>query len=293
MNNQQYIAGVDGGGTKCKAVVFDENGEPAGEGISGPANVARIGKEALPAIIRSVLLALQNAGVAVNENDAAVLAKCHVSAGLAGATVKEAAELLNQWQHPFASFRFTSDLHTALVGAHGGENGAVLVAGTGSCAAALCGNDYIQYGGHGFNIGDKGSGAWFGREAVRHTLEALDGVLPVSLLSETVCAHFSADTTREFVNKLNYAQPAEFAGAAGLVFDCAANGDVYASDIVRSGTDYLSSIARLAMEKSQGKLVLAGGLAGTIRPFLPEDIRAKIIEAKYGPEWGAVHVHQD
>ena len=83
------------------------------------------------------------------------------------------------------------------------------------------------------------------------------------------------------------------AGAAGLVFDCAAKGDVYASDIVRSGTDYLSSIARIAMEKSQGKLVLAGGLAGTIRPFLPEDIRAKIIEARYGPEWGAVHVRQD
>ncbi len=291
MNRQQNLKiGIDGGGTKCRAVIFDDRGAEIGAGIAGPANVARIGIRALSAIEQSVVLALVDAGLTESSaNPEAWLAKCEVSAGLAGATVAESVRLLENWQHPFASFRFTSDLHAALVGAHSGRNGAVLVMGTGSCSAALVREECVQFGGHGFVIGDKGSGAWYGLEAVRYTLEALDGVVAESVLSARICEHFGVADTTGLVDLLNDAPSSKFASAAGVVFSSAADQDEVALSIVETGAAYLSAIAERALQSGGGGIALVGGLAEVVQPFLSEKVRAAARPAEKGAEWGAVH----
>ncbi|MBU3023972.1 BadF/BadG/BcrA/BcrD ATPase family protein [Aestuariibacter sp. A3R04] len=280
----QFNVGVDGGGTKCRAEIFDNKGSALGAGIGGPANVARVGEKATGSIVDAVTRAIEDAGLAGR----VLLSQCRVSAGLAGATVEAARQMLDQWRHPFATFSFITDLHAAVVGAHGGKKGAVMVVGTGSCTASYAHDKVQQYGGHGFTLGDKGSGAWLGCEAVKATLEALDGVAPSSALTQAVCEFYDAYSTGEFVNKLNNGLPAEFARVAPLVFEFATRQDPIAGDLVHRAASYLSAIAERALSDCEGNLVLIGGLSELVRPYLNARVQRAIVPAQFGPEWGAV-----
>ena len=77
---------------------------------------------------------------------------------------------LKEIVHPFASVRFISDGLAACLGAHGGADGAVVVAGTGSIGVGLIGGRELRFGGYGFPISDEGSGADIGLQAIRLAL---------------------------------------------------------------------------------------------------------------------------
>ncbi|MBT0586788.1 BadF/BadG/BcrA/BcrD ATPase family protein [Alteromonas oceanisediminis] len=282
-DQQPYYVGIDGGGTKCRAVMFNHKQQVVGTGLAGPANVARYGIRALHAMVDAVHDAIQNsdAGSSLHCED------LHVSAGLAGANLSEARLQLNEWRHPFKCFSFTSDLHTALLGAHAGADGAVLIVGTGSCAAALKDETLTQIGGHGFLLGDKGSGAWLGKQALTLTLETLDKAAPLNVLSEQVCKRFATHSPLALVERFNSAMPSTFAQLAPLVLQCAIDGDPQALKIVRDGADYLSTIAQEAISQSDGDLVLVGGVAQPISRWLSSSVRERIVAARKGPEWGA------
>lgn len=286
--NTYYYVGVDGGGTKCRAEVFNAEGECLGAGVAGPANVARASEVARQSIVNAVTAALSDAGLDAPE----VLSHTAVGAGLAGANLPSAAGALRDWQHPFAAFAFTSDLHAAMLGAHSGHNGAVLVCGTGSCAASLVDGGLRQYGGHGFVLGDKGSGAWMGRQAAMHTLEAIDGIAQRTELADKVCDHFACDTPLAFVDRLNAAPPADFGELSPIILSLAEAGDAQAKRIVTDGAAYLSSIAERALNDCNGKLVLVGGVAGYITPWLSQAVQNAIVPAQHGPEWGAFYFQQ-
>ncbi len=287
-SSNYFYVGVDGGGTKCRAEAYNAKGEVIGAGVAGPANVARAADIARQSIVNAVAAALADAGLAAPEQ----LRKTAVGAGLAGANLPSASDALNNWQHPFAAFSFTSDLHAAMLGAHGGSDGAVLVVGTGSCAAALTGGKLQQFGGHGFTLGDKGSGAWMGRQAVVHTLEVLDGVQEGSALAKAVCDHYQCHTPLALVDRLNQAPPAHFGQLSPVLLQLAGDGDAAATQIIESGAQYLTAIARKAIALSGNKLVLVGGVAGSITPWLADDVQQAIVHAQHGPEWGAFYYQQ-
>ena len=138
-------------------------------------------------------------------------------------------------------------------------------------------------------LGDKGSGAWMGRSAVVHTLEALDGVAEAGALAEAVCRHYDCHSATEIVDKLNNAPPAWFGQLAPVIFSLADTQDADATAIIQHGADYLSVIAQKAVATSQGSLVMVGGVADAIVPFLSQAVQQVIVPAANGPEWGAVH----
>ena len=63
----------------------------------------------------------------------------------------------------------------------------VLMAGTGSIAVGRSKNGCVITGGWGINIGDGGSGYDIGLQAIRMALEELDGIEPLSPLTEFLC----------------------------------------------------------------------------------------------------------
>lgn len=282
-----FYAGVDGGGTKCRAELYDLNGNLLAAGVAGAANIARNGEVARQSILDSVSAALAQANL-----PAATLQQTLVCGGFAGANLPSASNALKQWQHPFHSFHFTSDLHTALYGAHDGANGAVLVIGTGSCAAALKDGELAQYGGHGFLLGDKGSGAWLGKQAVIHTLEAIDAIQPKGALAAAVCQHYQAHSATDLVDKLNQANPGVFGELCPIILELANQQEPTATALIQQGSAYLSAIARKAIAQSAGNLVLAGGVAQALQHKLDEDVQASITDSKHGPEWGAIMLYQ-
>ncbi|WP_371196011.1 BadF/BadG/BcrA/BcrD ATPase family protein [Glaciecola sp. SC05] len=276
--------GIDGGGTKCRAVVFDREYNQLSTAVAGPANVAKYGKLAYDEMLAAVREALHRLNLEIESEQH----RLFVGAGLAGVNVPSAARALQQWQHPFARFDFTSDIHAALLGAHNGNDGAVLIAGTGSCAAGLKGNAVKQFGGHGFALGDKGSGAWLGKTALAKTLESLDGVILASDFTRDLQQHLSIRSANDIVDVYNQAPPSAFAELAPLVIAAARDRDPIALPIVVEGAVYLSNIASRALIYSGNKLALVGGVIEGILPWLDENLNPSTASAHHGPEHGAV-----
>jgi hypothetical protein len=111
------------------------------------------------------------------ENCAAVCGG-FASAGAGGGFYE--AELRRLW--PRANVRVMTDAELAWLGATGGGDGIVIIAGTGSIAWGGCGGKRARAGGQGPGH-DPGSGDWIGREAVAAGLVAApqDGNFPALL----------------------------------------------------------------------------------------------------------------
>ncbi len=167
MVNQPLFLGIDGGGTICSARIMDADGRVLGEGRAGSANT-RLGIErAFGEITAATVRALAEAG-----RDESHLSRLHAGAGLAGLTLESDMEEVARYPHPFASLTASTDAYVACLGAHGGQNGGILVLGTGSCGCAITDEGTVTVGGWGFNLSDHGSGAHVGLEAVRRALLA-------------------------------------------------------------------------------------------------------------------------
>ena len=96
--------GIDGGGTRCRALIEDESGKVLGAAASGPATT-RIGVEkAWRSIMEATEAAAAQAGLARDD-----FARMHAGIGLAGVGRRGAKGALNEIAHPFASVRFISD----------------------------------------------------------------------------------------------------------------------------------------------------------------------------------------
>src|SRR5262249_29565923 len=96
--------GIDGGGTRCRARIEDENGRILGEGSSGPATT-RIGLDkAWRSIMEATETAAANSGLT-----AADFAQMHAGIGLAGLGRRGSKAAFEKIVHPFASITFLSD----------------------------------------------------------------------------------------------------------------------------------------------------------------------------------------
>lgn len=280
---RDYCVGVDGGGTKCRAVVFDHQNNNLGEATGGPANIAKYGESALQEIVATVTKAIMDAGLLPDK-----LASIQVSAGLAGAFLESSKTLLAEWQHPFADFVYTSDITTAILGAHNGQNGSTIITGTGSCGAVWQDNCLTQFGGYGFTLGDQASGAWLGKEAVVKGLLHADRLIQAPLLWQHILQFYQCRDAAEVVNILNLASPVEFARFAPSVFELAENCPV-TRQIIQQGADYLDQLAVKIAVDTRLPFSMTGGLAQRWKSWLSPSVLNQCVESKHGPEWGAMY----
>ncbi|AUH33792.1 BadF/BadG/BcrA/BcrD ATPase family protein [Paracoccus tegillarcae] len=161
-----FALALDGGGTGCRAVLVDPDGQEIGRGQGGPANVNSDRDGALAAILDACQQAL--GGRVGADRVTAVM-------GLAGAEVSQAHDWLVP-QLPFANARVVQDAVTAMVGALDGEDGIVAALGTGSVYSRRLDGKDIVVGGRGPIIGDQGGGNWLGRQLLARALETADGL---------------------------------------------------------------------------------------------------------------------
>ncbi len=197
-------------------------------------------------------------------------------------------QLINEWQHPFAHMYLTTDLHTACIGAHNGEDGAVIITGTGSCGYAHVGEQSLLVGGHGFALGDKGSGAWLGQQAAEHALLNLDGFAQDSQLTQLILAHFNVSDAIGIVENLAGQSSSTYAKLARLVIQSAEQGDVVAIEIVKQGAKYISDMARKLFTLEPRRFSMIGGLAEPLQKWLDSDVGQQVQPALAQPEIGAI-----
>ncbi|WP_335973513.1 BadF/BadG/BcrA/BcrD ATPase family protein [Streptomyces sp. CA2R106] len=204
------VVGIDAGGTRSRACLAEggPGGRVLGRGTGGPGNALSVGRADLTRhLAAAVGEALAEAASAPRwradggELRGRVGAAFGGFAGAApGAGPERGAELaVSCLRDALAAHGITGvpvgiggDTEVALAAAPGAPaDGLVLIAGTGAIAARLAGGRSAAVSdGHGWLLGDEGSGFWLGNRAARAALEALDGRGPWTALVPRVVAHF-------------------------------------------------------------------------------------------------------
>jgi len=282
-NNNELFLGIDGGGSKCKAIVMNENDEILGTGISGPGNPLHGFEQATNSITESAQLALQDAGLEDIE-----LNSLNAGVGLAGVNLPVLFDQMNAWQHPFKQMFLAHDLLIACLGAHHSNNGAVIISGTGSCGFSCVDDHEVIVGGHGFPHGDKGSGAWFGLQATKQVLLSLDGIVESSLMNEVLLKKLACSNATDIVEAIAGKKATFYAQLANLVFDAAEQGDEVALAIVQEGAEYINNLARTLLTRKPARLSMLGGLTPRLKSWLDRGLQAQLSEPKSAPEVGAI-----
>jgi glucosamine kinase len=282
-DNTPFYLGIDGGGSKCKAVIVDVSGKVLGTGISGPANPLHGYEQAINSIVDSAKQALLDAALPIQK-----ISQLVAGVGLAGVNLPSLFNMMAQWQHPFANMYLTTDLHIACLGAHNGNDGAIVIAGTGSCGYSRIKGSTNIVGAHGFPQGDKGSGAWLGLQAVKRVLLSLDGFEQTSQMNNIMLQQLNCRNALELVEAVAKQPASFFARQAFVVFQAARNKDPLALDIIRDGAHYISNVTRRLLLDQPPAISLIGGLASKLTDWLDQDVRLSLRPPEQLPEIGAV-----
>ena len=278
------FAGVDGGGTGCRARIQDAEGRLLGTGIAGPAAL-RVGIDrSLAEVVKACRAALEEAGLG-----AEVLGSVHAAVGLAGVGRKGALEELMQRPHPFRSVAYVHDATIACIGAHGVRDGGIVIVGTGSVGFAVVGGREVRVGGYGFPISDEGSGADVGLHAIRLALRAYDDRAVDSSLTRDVMTRFHNDPF-EAVAWMDPATATDYATFAPLVMRHADAGDPVARRIVRDAAEQIDELVRRLAECGASRIALLGGLASSMQPWLAPDVQRRLVPVEGDAVDGALHL---
>jgi N-acetylglucosamine kinase-like BadF-type ATPase len=271
-----YLVALEGGGTRCQAVVVDWQGHLLGQGRGGDVNTNFVPfEDARNAVLLAVDKALLQAGI-----------KGEQVGWLVSALVgpKFGAEVFSE-RLPVVQYRYLreSDIVFARAGIFR-PHGVGVVAATGATAFAIRQDNGRQtaVGGWGALLGDEGSAYAMGLLGLRAAVRAFEGRLPQpTRLVEAVCDHYGIDRAafQGQLVRLAY-QPAisrmKVAGFAAQVSRLAQEGDTCAQAIVAKVIADLAALAvhagkRLFTSDETFDIVIAGGLinAGELvtRPF--------------------------
>lgn len=158
-----------------------------------------------------------------------------------------------------------SDLEVAFAAGTQALAGSVLVAGTGAVAGRILDHRLVgTVGGHGWLLGDEGSGFWIGREAVRVALRTLEGTGPDGVLSRSVLDRLGAsksgtDQRASLIAAVHELAPVTLSALAPLVSGAHDSGDVSATEILDLATAHLlHTWDRLDGTRRGDPVVLAG-----------------------------------
>jgi glucosamine kinase len=277
--SDELVLGGDLGGTSTRIVIADSEGNVVGRGAaaggnptSHPASAAANFGQALHAALTGLDPAAVKAGVV----------------GMAGGVALQRPEVAAQFEAAWTGAGLTvdpeyiGDLEVAFASGTPEPDGTVLIAGTGSNAGLVRNHQLLRTsGGHGWLLGDDGSGFWLGREAVRSVLQALDLREPLGLLGQSVVQailpdrdeHAAAqregyDALRDdLVRTVNSRPPVLLAELAPTVIAAYTQEDETAQSLVKRAAELLTeTVARLKTPSDAGPMVLAGSVAGESSP---------------------------
>ena len=278
-----FVLGIDGGGTSCRAALARADGVVLGRAKAGAANIRTDLTGARTSIVEAARRAFAEAG-----QDPDLVSHTPAVLGLAGANVGTYRQQL-QAILPFSRSRVETDAEIALEGAVGAGDGAMAILGTGSAYMVRKGGKSRAIGGWGFQVGDQGSGARVGRDLLEQTLLAYDGIREGSPLTREMLAVFR-DRPEDVVEFTTNAKPGDFGGFAPKVFDYAQKGDAVAVWIVdRAVADVEAALGALDLS-DDAPLCLLGGLAPLYAPRLSQRFRGLLREPLGDALSGAVRM---
>ena len=271
-----HFIGVDGGGTRSRALVGDAHGNELGAADGGPGLIDPADPEravaAVTAVVRaaaaatSVQLPVRGlwaglAGAGQTRARAAVeeaLGRAGLAERVAVGTDVEAAHADafgagSASPGPGSSPSAALPPHGSLPTGAASPPGILCVVGTGSSVRTVGPRGHVvQVGGWGQLLGDEGSGYRIGLDGLRAVMRASDGREPHTSLSAVLLDAVSAAEPRYLVGWAARASKGEVAALSVLVAGEARNGDPVAARIVHRALGAIRSHLVAALERTPG-----------------------------------------
>ncbi|WP_406048075.1 N-acetylglucosamine kinase [Kribbella sp. NBC_00889] len=273
------VLGGDLGGTSTRIVIADHEGNVVGRGAAAGGNPTSHPASAAANFGQALHAALT--GLDPTAVKAAVV-------GAAGGSALGRPDVKAQFDAAWSGVGlvvepdFIGDLEVAFASGTAEPDGTVLIVGTGSNAGLVRDHQLVRTaGGHGWLLGDEGSGFWLGREAVRSVLLALDLGEPIGLLGEavvqailpdreeqTIALREGYDVLRDdLIRTVNSRPPVLLAELARTVVTAYEQNDETARALVERAAELLiETVSRLTTTSDIGPMVLAGSVAGESSP---------------------------
>jgi N-acetylglucosamine kinase-like BadF-type ATPase len=294
-----YYLGIDGGGSKTKVIVIDEQKTILYEGHGGPSSIDTVDESTTFANINQALQ-----GFYEQYPDCSF---CSIFAGLGGIVFEsdyaKVQDLLKKLkgvdQHTLLTAR--NDMESALYSGLCFDEGMTLICGTGMVAFGrdTHGNAH-KSGGWGFKVGDEGSGYDLGFQAIKHMIRAFDGRLEKTDFAIDIAQNIKLKEAHDIVvfmdartNDRTY-----IANLAPIVTKHADLGNRYAKRIIDQATSELALAVQGVYQQLtliKKTLVIVGSLGNTSGYFkeklhqkiLEVDPKIEIIKPKVDPAYAA------
>lgn len=293
-------AGIDAGGTSCKCVVVNEKNQILAKVKTGPANYQVVGiEQAVLEIRKSIELASKKADIDFIDT---------LGVGMAGAGSENDLKKIKSRLLPLDKAKkayLTNDGEIAVLGAHAGKAGVVLISGTGSIVYGLTKNfKTIRAGGWGPFLGDEGSGFWIGLQALKSIIKAKEERGRKTFLEKAVLDYLKLDNLRELVDFIyQIPLPRErIASITPIVIKEMLKKDQVAKDIIDKGLVELALTVKVVVDKiSKGSdniintdifdIAVMGGLFSNdyIYRLFSEKIGSKYGFKIFKPQYNAVY----
>jgi glucosamine kinase len=259
-----FVIGVDGGGTRTRALIVDDRGlELARAEAGGAVATAKSPETSATAVVQAARGAAEHACVNL---PAAVL-----WAGLSGAgheKARAAVSALLERSGLAERVVVGTDVRAAFEAAFPEGPGILLIAGTGSIAWARSSEGRIgRAGGWGQHLGDEGGGYAIGMGALRAVVRAEDGREPATVMRDDVLRALALADPTDLIPWAAGASKAEVAGLVPIVTRAAASGDPAAAALLERAVLELARhvvaiLERLGPWPAPPPLFLWGGLIG-------------------------------
>lgn len=279
--NLEYVIGIDGGGTKTKAVIADMDGNIVAVSSAGPTNPNVVAKDELKQTLESLIVSL--------EASSAVPLKMIMSlfAGISGvgndANKHMLRNVIASLVLDSTSVHVEADTINALYSGTYGEPGIVQISGTGSITFGVNKEGKSdRTGGWGYLFGDEGSGYDIGRQAIISALKSADGRGPDTMMLPMIYAHFKVADTQSLIRNV-YASPTPknaISPITKIVFEAYKQHDQSAHAILQQAAKGMAiSIGtlyeRLFERNDYTDVVLCGGVFNE-KAILPELIKQEL-----------------
>ena len=270
MADIRYLVGVDGGGTSCRARICDLDGNTLGEAKTGSANILLGSSVAMASINDAIATAASQANL--NNNHFRYMS---VGLALAGAEQQEAWYNFMNHPNPYGAMTLNTDAYGACLGAWGGKDGAILIAGTGSCGILLKDGQQHVVGGREFPISDQGGGAVMGLRLIQQVLLSVDGIVEQTPLARSVLEYFNHDIDN-IVLWSKAARPCDYGQFSPSIFAHAAQGDKLAIDMLSQTARDIEMWMNALFMRGADKICLMGSIAERIHTWLVPPMQQRI-----------------
>ncbi len=256
-----YIIGVDGGATKTEAVAYNLYDNELGRACTGFGNLFLDFDKSAQNVINAIKQCIDSIELPQSDKNC----QC-IYLGLAGIDIgnnKEKIQNLVKEKFGCDAVGY-HDSYLAHVAVHKGDDGIIIISGTGSVGYGIFKGRSAKAGGWGHIIGDEGSGYDIAVSAFKRIAYEYDCQLAPSELTKNIINKMNIKDVNEIV-KLTYTySKAEIASFAPIVARLAVQSDINSINILKTAGQHLAAMTARLYNKLKIDEHINIGISGSI-----------------------------